>query len=104
MFEPPGIMLGGRENYRETDSDVINDLGTDRFITKPVNNEDTVEIKIIAINVNLHSYRLYITIHKTKTRRKDATKLGRDSQIPFWGFGSFVICFDQTDGNLVKCF
>ena len=29
--------------YRETDSDVINDLGTDCFITKPVNNEDIVQ-------------------------------------------------------------
>jgi DNA-binding response OmpR family regulator len=28
--------------YRGTDSDVINDLGTDCFITKPVNNEDIV--------------------------------------------------------------
>ncbi|HEX5977884.1 MAG TPA: response regulator [Nitrososphaeraceae archaeon] len=32
-----------RENYRETDSDVINDLGTDCFIAKPVNNEDIVQ-------------------------------------------------------------
>jgi DNA-binding response OmpR family regulator len=29
--------------YRETDSDVINDLGTDCFITKPVNNKDIVQ-------------------------------------------------------------
>jgi DNA-binding response OmpR family regulator len=29
--------------YGETDSDVINDLGTDRFINKPVNNEDIVK-------------------------------------------------------------
>jgi DNA-binding response OmpR family regulator len=29
--------------YRETDSDIINDLGTDCFITKPVNNEDIVQ-------------------------------------------------------------
>ena len=29
--------------YSETDSDVINDLGTDCFITKPVNNNDIIE-------------------------------------------------------------
>ena len=29
--------------YRETDSDVISELGTDYFITKPVNNEDLVQ-------------------------------------------------------------
>jgi DNA-binding response OmpR family regulator len=29
--------------YRETDSDVISDLGTDCFITKPVNNKDITE-------------------------------------------------------------
>jgi DNA-binding response OmpR family regulator len=29
--------------YRETDSDVINDLGTDCFINKPVNNNDITE-------------------------------------------------------------
>ena len=29
--------------YRETDSDVINDLGTDCFISKPVNNIDLIE-------------------------------------------------------------
>ena len=29
--------------YRETDSDVISELGTDCFITKPVNNEDIVQ-------------------------------------------------------------
>jgi DNA-binding response OmpR family regulator len=29
-------------NYRETDSDVINDLGTDCFINKPVNNEEII--------------------------------------------------------------
>ncbi|HEU4447246.1 MAG TPA: response regulator [Nitrososphaeraceae archaeon] len=29
--------------YRETDSDVINDLGTDCFIAKPVNNKDITE-------------------------------------------------------------
>ena len=28
--------------YRETDSDVIDDLGTDCFVTKPVDNEDFV--------------------------------------------------------------
>ena len=30
-------------SYQETDSDVINDLGTDCFITKPVNNRDIIE-------------------------------------------------------------
>ena len=29
--------------YRESDYDVINDLGTDCFITKPVNNRDIIE-------------------------------------------------------------
>jgi two-component system catabolic regulation response regulator CreB len=29
--------------YRETDSDVINDLGTNCFIAKPINNEDIIE-------------------------------------------------------------
>ena len=29
--------------YRETDSDVINDLGTDCFINKPVNNDDIIK-------------------------------------------------------------
>jgi DNA-binding response OmpR family regulator len=29
--------------YRETDSDVINDLGTDCFISKPVDNKDITE-------------------------------------------------------------
>jgi DNA-binding response OmpR family regulator len=29
--------------YRETDSDVIDDLGTDCFINKPVNNKDITE-------------------------------------------------------------
>jgi DNA-binding response OmpR family regulator len=29
--------------YRETDSDVINDLGTDCFIAKPMNNNDIIE-------------------------------------------------------------
>ena len=29
--------------YRETDSDVISELGTDCFIAKPVNNEDLVQ-------------------------------------------------------------
>ena len=29
--------------YCETDSDVIYDLGTDCFITKPVNNKDIIE-------------------------------------------------------------
>ena len=28
--------------YRETNSDVINDLETDCFVTKPVNNEDII--------------------------------------------------------------
>jgi DNA-binding response OmpR family regulator len=28
--------------YRETNSDVINDLGTDCFVTKPVSNEDII--------------------------------------------------------------
>jgi DNA-binding response OmpR family regulator len=28
--------------YRETDSDVIDDLGTDCFVSKPVDNEDFV--------------------------------------------------------------
>lgn len=28
--------------YREKNSDVINDLGTDCFVTKPVNNEDII--------------------------------------------------------------
>jgi hypothetical protein len=37
-----------------------------------------------------------------KTRRKDATILGRDSQVQPCGYRSFVICFDQTDGILVK--
>ena len=30
-------------HYRETDSDVVNDLGTDCFISKPVNNMDLTE-------------------------------------------------------------
>jgi two-component system, OmpR family, response regulator ChvI len=34
--------------YRETDSDVIRDLGTDCFVSKPVDNEDFLE-KIEAI-------------------------------------------------------
>ena len=29
-------------SYQETDSDVINDLGTDCFIAKPVNNKDII--------------------------------------------------------------
>jgi two-component system copper resistance phosphate regulon response regulator CusR len=34
--------------YRETDSDVINDFGTDFFIAKPVDNEDITErLKIL---------------------------------------------------------
>jgi DNA-binding response OmpR family regulator len=34
--------------YRETDSDVINELGTNCFIAKPVNNEDIIErLKIL---------------------------------------------------------
>ena len=37
------LTAADRENYRETDSDVINDLGTDCFIAKPVNNEDIVQ-------------------------------------------------------------
>jgi DNA-binding response OmpR family regulator len=35
-------------SYTETDSDVINDVGTDCFIAKPVNNEDIIErLKIL---------------------------------------------------------
>jgi two-component system response regulator ChvI len=34
--------------YRETDSDVMDDLGRDRFVSKPVDNEDLVrEIEAI---------------------------------------------------------
>ena len=34
--------------YRETDSDVIDDMGTDCFIAKPVNNIDLIDrLKII---------------------------------------------------------
>jgi DNA-binding response OmpR family regulator len=29
--------------YRETDSDIIDDLGTDCFVTKPVNNNDIID-------------------------------------------------------------
>ena len=29
--------------YRETDSDIIDDLGTDCFVTKPVNNKDIID-------------------------------------------------------------
>ena len=29
-------------DYRETDPDIINDLGTDCFVSKPVDNEDFV--------------------------------------------------------------
>jgi DNA-binding response OmpR family regulator len=28
--------------YRDTDSDIINDLGTDCFVSKPVSNEDII--------------------------------------------------------------
>lgn len=34
--------------YRETDSDIINDLGTDCFIAKPVGNED-IAVRLKAI-------------------------------------------------------
>ena len=34
--------------FRETDSDVINDLGRDSFITKPVDNKD-IKDKVKAI-------------------------------------------------------
>jgi DNA-binding response OmpR family regulator len=34
--------------YKDTDSDVINDLGTDRFVSKPVNTTDLViRLKVI---------------------------------------------------------
>jgi two-component system response regulator VanR len=34
--------------YTETDSDIINDLGTDCFISKPVSNEDIIDrLKLI---------------------------------------------------------
>jgi DNA-binding response OmpR family regulator len=29
--------------YRKTDSDIIDDLGTDCFVTKPVNNKDIID-------------------------------------------------------------
>ena len=41
-------------HYRETDSDIIDELGADCFITKPVRNEDVVN----RLTNPIHEYKI----------------------------------------------
>jgi two-component system response regulator ChvI len=55
--------------YRETDSDVINDLGTDCFISKPVDNSDITERLKSVLSIWRSSITKLVDSQRRNTKR-----------------------------------